>query len=429
MKSPGQYCPWLCALSAERRRNLILEQLCKQKLIGVEFCSKLTATPLQVCHAEEQQLAPHLKEQIRQSLEAQFGRQVLYRGGLVVQTTLNREAQRLAEHEFEQQFVKLRKELGEDADGALVTMNSQNGEIKALVGGCDFQSSHWNRASCARRQMGSVFKPIVYAAALQAGANFANVEIDEPIEIKFDGQSWSPRNSTRSYDGRMTLARALSFSNNIVTVKTLLRVGCENVARLAENFHLPGPITPYPSIALGCIDVTLLEMVGYFNIFANHGVYVTPHYLKWIKDEWGTKIWRNQAIIQEAVLETRISDQITKVLSIGADRFLKRLSGHQLRAEAIGKTGTTDDSRNCWFAGSTPGLTTALYLGRDNNQPLGHNIFPVWTLFPIWLRIHEKLAPAGACFSYDSSLYPVNINWRTGRVAHHAGEEVVQILV
>lgn len=429
VKSPGQYCPLLCPLSAERRRNLVLQLVAKQKIIDQSICTDLINTPLQVCPADDDQLAPHLKENIRQFLEQHFGRQQLYRGGLVIQTTLNRKTQQLAQTAFDKQFAKLRKELGADVDGSLISMNAQTGEMKAVVGGVDFKDSKYDRACHARRQMGSIFKPIVYAAALQAGANFAQVEVDEPFELKFGGQVWAPRNSTRTFEGQMTLAKALSFSNNIVTVKTLLRAGCENVAHLAERFNLPGPIKPYPSIALGCIDVTLQEAVGAFNVFANNGIYVTPHYLKWVKNEWGIKIWRNQSVDQWRVLPSVISDQVTKVLGIGAQRFLSRIGGHQLQAEAIGKTGTTDDSRTCWFAGSTPGLTTALYLGRDSNLPLGNGIFPVWTLFPVWLRLHEKIAKAGQEFRYDPALHPININWVTGRATLQKGENTVQILV
>ena len=428
VKSPGQYCPLLCPLSAERRRNLILQQIANQKLIDQATCSQLVATPLQICGSDTDQMAPHLKETIRQYLEIKFGKQVLYHGGLIIKTTLNRALQQIVQTEFQKQFIKLKQDLGAAVDGALISIHPKTGAIKALVGGFDFNESKFDRALQAHRQMGSIFKPIVYAAALQAGYDFAHVEIDEPIEVAFQGQLWRPRNSTRTFDGSMTLARALSFSNNVIAVKALTLAGCANVASLAENFGLPGPILAYPSIALGCIDVTLNEAAAAFNVFANDGVYVAPHYLKWVKNEWGVKIWHHQ-VISRAVLPTAISSQVAKILGIGTERFLNKMGKGKLLAEAIGKTGTTNDSRTCWFAGATPDLTTVLYLGRDNNTSLGKGVFPVRTLFPIWLGIYEKITKTVQAFTYDPSLTEINIDWITGRRVWYQNENTVKILV
>lgn len=428
VKSPAQYCPLLCPLSSQRRRNIVLQQCAKHKLIDQVTCDQLIAEPLTVCKLNKDQLAPHLKETIRKDLELQFGKKALYYEGLVIKTTLNRELQQIAQKEFYDQFVKLKNELGSTADGALMSIDTKTGEIKALIGGCDFNESKFDRALQARRQMGSIFKPIVYAAALQAGYNFAHVEVDEPIEVAFQGQLWQPRNSTRTFDGNMTLAKALSLSNNIIAVKSLVLAGCNNVVSLAEKFNLPGPIFAYPSLALGCVDVTLSEATGAFNVFANAGIYVAPHYLKWVKNEWGTKIWRYQPKI-ERVLPSVIASQVNKVLGIGTQRFLNKMGKHKLLAESIGKTGTTNDSRTCWFAGATPSLTTVLYLGRDNNQPLGKGIFPVWTLFPIWLNIYEKVTKAQAYFVHDPSLKELNIDWSSGREVSYQNDQTIKILV
>ena len=428
VKSPGQYCPLLCPLSSERRRNLVLNQIAKQKIIDQATCAELICRPLAVCQIDQDQLAPHLKEKIRQFLEIKFGKKALYHDGLIIKTTINRDIQQIAQTEFHKQFLKLKKELGETVDGALLSMDTKTGEIKALVGGFDFKSSKFDRALVARRQMGSVFKPIVYASALQAGYDFRHVEVDEPVEVDFQGQLWHPRNNNRLFDGSMTLARALSISNNVIAVKTLVLAGCGNIAKLAEKFNLPGPILPYPSLALGCLDVTLGEATGAFNVFANGGVYVEPHYLKWAKNEWGVKIWQHSKKT-EPVLPINITSQVAKVLTIGTGRFLNKLGKRKLMAEAIGKTGTTNDSRTCWFAGATPSLTTVLYLGRDNNTPLGHDIYPIWTLFPIWLAIYEKVIKKPESFVYDPSLQEINIDMITGQESWYENEQTAKILV
>ena len=430
VKSPGQYCPLLCPLSAQRRRNIVLKQFSNQKLIDAAACQELIDKPLIVCQVDQDQIAPHLKETIRKFLELKFGKKALYHDGLIIQTTINSKTQKIAQAEFHRQFLKLKKELGPMVDGALMSMCVKTGEIKAVVGGFNFNDSKFDRAfnMQARRQMGSIFKPIVYAAALQAGYNFAHVEIDEPIQIAFQGQQWSPRNSTRTFEGSMTLARALSLSNNVIAVKALVLAGCHNVAKLAEKFNLPGPILPYPSLALGCIDVTLSQAIGAFNVFANGGTYVAPHYLKWVKNEWGVKIFRHQQIEQQ-VLPSKISGQVAQVLSIGTTRFMNKMGGSRMPAESIGKTGTTNDSRTCWFAGSTPELTTVLYLGKDNNSPLGKDIYPVWTLFPIWLRMYEKLVKTPQVFVHDPNLKEIKIDWITGRQVWFANEDTIKILV
>ena len=160
-----------------------------------------------------------------------------------------------------------------------------------MIGGFDFNSSKFNRALQAKRQMGSVFKPILYSAAIDAGNSFANTEIDEPLELQIGTQLWAPHNWDHSFMGRMTLAYALSHSNNIVAIKTLLKTGIEPVIERAKQCHLEGPLMPYPSLALGCVDVTLKEVAGAFNVFAHSGIYVEPYCIDWIKDRWGKKIW------------------------------------------------------------------------------------------------------------------------------------------
>lgn len=428
VKSPGQYCPLLCPLSAQTRRNLVLQQIAKQKIIDQETCQLLVSEPLKVCEPEKDQLAPHLKEAIRQFLEHQFGKYALYHEGLIIKTTLNAQSQRLAQIEFGKQFLKLKKELGATVDGALISMDTKSGAIKALIGGTDFNNSKFDRALQARRQMGSIFKPIVYSAALQAGYNFMHTEIDEPVEVAFGGQLWRPRNNNRKFAGSMTLARALSISNNVIAVKTLVLAGCDKVAKLAEDFNLPGPICAYPSLALGCIDVTLKEASGVFNVFANNGIYVEPHYLQWVKDQWGTKIWRHTDV-NKRVLPTNISNQVTKVLGIGMDRFIAKFGGQKLLAESIGKTGTTNDSRTCWFAGATPSLTTVLYLGKDDNSPLGHDIYPIWTLFPIWLGLYQKLVKTPEQFVYDPALTEVSVDAVTGNKVWFENEHTIKLLI
>ena len=292
MRSPAQYCPLLCPLSSQNRRNVILSQMRKLNFISQDEYDQARAVPLTLVNAPETQVGLHAKEMVRQFLEELVGKEQLYSGGLTVHTTLNCSLQQHAEQEFVKQVKKLRKEFFENLDGALISIEGATGEIKALVGGVDFATSSFNRAIQARRQAGSIIKPILYAAAVAQGMSFADTEIDEPMEIVQEGNVWAPQNYNHRFSGQMTLAYALSHSNNMVAIKTLLKIGPPAVVALATACGIRGPLYPYPSLALGCVDVTLKEAVAAFNVFAHNGIYVEPHIIRSVKDQWGKKIFK-----------------------------------------------------------------------------------------------------------------------------------------
>jgi penicillin-binding protein 1A len=417
--SPSRYCPLLCPLSAEKRRNTILKKMQMLQFIDEDTCEQLSAQSLMLQKYERNDIALHFKEMIRIFLEDLVGKQAVYNGGFVVQTTINMHIQEVAEQVFKKQCLTLRDTLGATIDGALITLERASGQIKALIGGVDFFASKFNRALQARRQIGSVFKPLVYAAALQAGSLLTDTEIDEPFELVQNNMVWRPNNWDLKFHGPITLAYALSRSNNIVSIKTLLKIGAQPVIDLAKKSHLEGPFHSYPSLALGCIDATLKEVVGMFNIFANDGKYVEPHYIVWVKNQWGTKIFK-QHVLQEQVLNSCISGKIAKVLELGLER-IRKIFPHEkwLESQAISKTGTTNDSRTCWFVGSTPQDTTGIWFGFDDNRPMGKKgrpIYPIHTAFPPWLALHASLKSHPSQFSYDSSLRELVINERNGNL-------------
>jgi penicillin-binding protein 1A len=432
VKSPGLYCPLLCPLSGERRRNVVLNSMHKCGFISRETYAEAKKTPLTLIDADRNQCAPHLKETLRQLLEERFGSDQLYRGGLVIQTTINVHAQKEAERIFNAQCIKLRTKLVPDIDGGLIAMESNTGAIKAMVGGFDFVTSKFNRALQARRQIGSTIKPLIYVAALQQGKSFADTMIDEPFElIEPNGTVWRPNNYNNRFIGEETLAYALSHSNNIVTIKLLLEIGAASVIELAKKSHLPGPFHSYPSLALGTIDATLVDVAGMFNLFANNGTYVEPHFIRWVKDAWGTKIYKKE-VAQEPVIDQRTISQVTQVLKHGLERTKKKSFPEAwIAGEGICKTGTTNDSRTCWFIGSTPELTTAVYIGCDDNRSLGQDVFPLRTAFPIWLNFNCAVPSTTRLrFTYDPSLREYCMDEKTGqRVYDLHNSDAVTILV
>jgi penicillin-binding protein 1A len=430
IRNPGHYCPLLYPLSCQKRRNIVLHSMKRLNFITQKVYEESCAKKLAIKEAEDIPYALHVKEMIRQFLEEKVGKQQLYAGGLTIQTTINRSMQKAAERIFKQRCIQLRTELGVVVDGALFAMHPRSGEIKALVGGADFATSKFNRALQAHRQMGSIFKPLIYAVALEQGMTFADTEIDEPITITQGLLNWSPHNYNLQFEGQMTLAYALSHSNNIVPVKLLLRLGVQAVIERAKQCRINATLNPYPSLALGCVDATMLEAIGMFNIFANAGMYVEPYYIVWIKDQWGNKIWRNTPE-RERIMSTRVACQVAKVLTLSCKRIRAMVSEPWVSSEAIIKTGTTNDSRTCWFMGAVPDLITAVYIGCDDNRSLGHNIYPVRTALPIWLAFNKTVecCKAGQRFSYDPNLREIVVNERTGALVSETDPEAIKILI
>ncbi|HLW72866.1 MAG TPA: transglycosylase domain-containing protein [Candidatus Babeliales bacterium] len=429
IRSPARYCPLLYPLSAQKRRDIILGKMKHLGFITLQEYEDALAHVIEIHDKSCDTFAPHIKEMLRLSLENIVGKTALYCGGLHIQTTVNRKMQNVAQDAFKTEMIKLRAELGDELDGGMIVLDRKSGEIKALVGGFDFMASKFNRAMQARRQIGSTIKPLIYAVAMEKGMSFSDTEIDEPIELVQNGTTWAPKNYDKKFHGTVTLAYALSRSSNIVSIKTLLKIGPHAVIDLAKKCRIKTDFHAYPSLALGCVDATLCDGAGMFNVFANDGVYVEPHALSWIKDRWGARIYKT-VVDQERVIESRIVGQVKAVLCLGPER-VKTIYGVNkwIKSEAMSKTGTTNDSRTCWFIGSTPTDTTAVYVGFDDNRPMGKNVYPIRTAFPIWLAFNRAIDQAEKTFSYDPSLQEKIIDEHTGLPSTLGKPGAISILV
>jgi len=435
VKNPGRYCPILFPLSSQERRDLVLTKMEQAGFITSEQRATSQQEDMGLHAYDPCVIAPHAKESIRQFLEAHVGKKALYTGGLIIQTTINRHMQEQAEQQFIKKITQLKESIAPEVDGALIALHVRTGEIKALVGGYDFRVSKFNRAVQARRQLGSVFKAIVYAAAIERGIQFNETEIDEPIELPMgknkDGieKIWRPRNYNRTFAGQMTLAYALSRSNNIVPVKTFMRIGAQSVIDCAQRCQIAGPFFPFPSLALGCVDTTLQEAAAMFNVFANNGRWVQPYSIRWVKDVWGNKLYRHEPHSVQA-LSTHVVGQVTRVLSIGFERVKKMFPQKWPDTQAISKTGTTNDCRTCWFAGATPEYTTVVYIGCDDNRSMGKNVYPLRTAFPIWMGLHRTMEYTQKQFTFDPLLQELVIHEKTGQpMASSKEPEAISIYI
>lgn len=415
VRSPENYCPLNNPRATYKMRNIVLNALAHLNFISAQELSVLKNKPLTPLKPRTLCIAPHAREMVRQWLEERYGKEMVYTGGLVIKTTINQAMQVQAHTAYQRHLKRIRAQKAPHADSGMVTIQVKTGEIKVLIGGFDFSASQFNRALQARRQIGSTFKPLVYGVALMKGAHFSDTEIDEPITIVYDNQPWEPNNVNKKFNGTMTLAGALARSNNIIAVKTLLRAGIADVIEYAYKAHLPGPIPPYPSIALGCLDASVVEVCGYFNLFANNGTCIEPYFIEWVKDQWSKKIWRYTAK-KTPVLPWKISSQVAQVLS----RPL-------LPCDMIGKTGTTNDARSCWFVGSTPAYTTAIYIGNDDNTPMPQ-IYSAYTAVPLWVDFNKAITQPISHFSYEPSLSSRVIDRMTGKETSTDNPQAIKIL-
>lgn len=428
VRSPQRYCPLLHASRAEQRRNIVLNSMLKLKFITQEEYDTAHQIPCTIINQESTCCAPHLRESIIQHIEDHIGREQLYNGGLTIQTTLNQTMQKEAMLAFKNHVKQLRTTLCPVLDGALISIETSTGAVKALIGGYDFETSQFNRAK-AKRQFGSIVKPALYASALLHGAHMTDVEIDEPLTLMSSSKPWSPLNYHQQFDGPMTRAYALATSNNIVAIKTMLTYGIEPFKNLLMHLGIKGPIDSYPSLALGCIDRTLFEAVGMMNVFANAGVYVEPYTVSWIKNKWGVKIWQAKPIKYTALPQS-ISDQIASILGIATQRTERRFSKTPFPFDAIGKTGTNNDCRIGYFIGSTPMLTTGISLGCDDNRSLGKQVLGSATAFPVWRMFNRAVGSTPPRFAWDPQLKEIVVDGLTGEPVHSFGSShIFRILV
>lgn len=415
VRSPGNFSPLFFPLCAVQRRNIILKQMQKLGCISEQEFISAMREPIKIEPVHIKQTGLHSKEYIRRFIEQQFGAQQLYHGGLRIYTTINTTMQQQAKKIFVDRIIQLKNEFGPTLDGALLSIEPKTGAIKVLIGGTDFCISQFNRATQAKRQMGSIFKPLVYAAALQQGMSFADTEIDEPFSFpQADGNAWQPNNYDKQFQGKMTLASALTHSNNIITIKTFLKTGPQPVINLAKKCHITSNLHPYPSLSLGCVDANLEQAVGMFNVFANDGEYVQPFIIKRVTDCFDIVMYQH-TVKNESVMEAKIAHQVAKILSLGFARIREKFGAKVFANHVISKTGTANDCRTHWFMGATPQLTTGIYIGHDDNRSLGENIFPVKTAFPIWYYFYKKLNLEDQEFSVDPTLKLVKIHEKTGK--------------
>jgi len=279
-------------------------------------------------------------------------------------------------------------------EAALVAIDPSTGEVLAMCGGFDFARSEFNRATQARRQTGSAFKPIVFASALAHGWTLSDSIMDEPT-VFLDARNpepYQPENYGNKYYGRLTLRRGLEKSANIATVKLLDRIGFDGVIDLSRRLGIRSDLRPYPSLGLGAFEITLLELTSAYATFANRGVHVEPYLVQEVRDHGGDLLFRNEPDVGDAVrpqIAFLMNRSLEGVITDGTGRaaaFIDR--------PLAGKTGTTDDFTDAWFVGYAPDLAVGVWVGFDVKKSLGSRETGAQAALPIWSHFMERALAA-----------------------------------
>ena len=276
-------------------------------------------------------------------------------------------------------------------EGAVLLLESATGAVRAMVGGWDYDRSEFNRAFQARRQVGSLFKPLVFGAAFEHGFTPADTLFDAPaVFLGADNQlNYSPRNFYRQYLGIVTLRRALERSINVTSVKLHDIVGAERVVDFAHRTGVRSPLLPYPSLALGAADLTVLEVATSYATIANLGVHVEPYFVERVTTRDGREL---DAHVPQAstVVTPEVAFLLTHVLSGVVQRGTAQSARALGLAAVAGKTGTTDGFTDAWFAGFTPRYTLVVWVGYDQQQRIGRNMTGAVAALPIWNEVLRR---------------------------------------
>ena len=275
-----------------------------------------------------------------------------------------------------------------ELEGALVAIDNRTGEIRAMVGGFSFDRSKFNRATQARRQLGSIFKPIVYTTAIDRGFTPVSVFVDEPISLEPGPNQppYEPLNYDRTFEGPVSLRHALEQSRNIPAIKAMLEVGPSQVVTYAGRFGFPGTLSPYLSLALGAAEATLVEATAAYSVFPNQGVRMVPYGVTTIADREGNVLEQNRPEASEAI-RADTAFVMTNLLR-GVVQRGTAAAAAALDWPLAGKTGTVDDYTDTWFIGFDPNITVGVWVGYDEKKPIGgtsNGETGATAALPIWM--------------------------------------------
>jgi penicillin-binding protein 1B len=399
IRSPNSSNPFHHPKAALERRNVVIDQMQKTGLLTEAQAASEKQAPLGLVEgAVDQGEAPYFIDALRGELLATYDAARIPSLGLRIQSTMDRHLQSAAQKALVEGLEEIQAKLPRGASSppqaALVAMRPATGDVLALVGARSYGASQFNRATEARRQPGSAFKPFVYLAAFEHDPLLGPTSTvkDEPRTFRQGGRSWTPSNYTGRFEGMVSYRRALALSLNVATASVGERVGFGRVVDLWHSMGMESRIEPYPSLVLGSFEVTPLELATGYAVLAGGGKRVEPRFFTSVEDASSKNVVENRPR-SRGVVSPESAYLVTDILRTAIDAGTGReIRSRGLAVDVAGKTGTTNDTRDAWFVGYTPELVAVVWVGYDDNRPLG--LAGAEAALPIWARF-MKAALAG----------------------------------
>jgi penicillin-binding protein 1A len=393
--------------------------------------------PLNLAKQDKSRIkAPYFIDYIKYFLENTIGSSRLYKGGLTVVTTLDFKLQQAAEfavekglsaleHRMKQKFI-----INPDPQCALVSLDVLSGGILAMVGGRDYLKTPFNRATIARRQPGSAFKPIVYAYAIEQGFSQNKIVLDAPVAFKTGNRrkDWQPNNFSEDYKGEMTLRTALALSKNIPAVRLIEMLGPSSVVGFAHTLGIESALYPNLSLALGTSGVKLINLTAAYSVFPNKGKLIEPYGVMEVVDGNGRPVWRVKPI-KKAVISREssaiITDMLRSVIQDGTGKKAKII-----QRPIAGKTGTTNEYKDALFIGFSPSITTGVWVGQDTFTTIGKGETGARAALPIWIEFMKRALHNRPIQYFDipDDVVKVSIDPTTGLLAADNAPNAVKAL-
>ncbi len=394
-KAPSRDNPFKYPDRAKQRRQYVLSRMVAEGYITPEEAKTAAEEKVQIEPRKNLyfETVPYFTEQVRRHIEAVYGSEALYTEGLKIYTTVNIDMQAAALEAVEKGLQALegrhRYPKTIHPQGALLCLESKTGAVKAMIGGRDFSANQFNRAVQAKRQPGSAFKPIIYAAALDKGYTTVSMLSDTPIVVPDNNRYWKPDNYDGRFTGPIRLRRALAKSRNLPVVKVLRDIGIDYAVAYAHTLGITSDLNRGLSLALGASGVSLLEMVQAYSVFANQGRLVRPRLIRKVMDRNGNEIALEYPE-PEQVIDPSTAFLMTSLLR----SVVENGTGYKMRAlnrPSAGKTGTTNDFRDAWYIGYTPEYITGAWVGFDKERSLGKSEAGSKAAGPIWLDFMQRI--------------------------------------
>jgi 1A family penicillin-binding protein len=429
IQSPSSYAPSVNMDRAVARRNVVLQTMVTSGAIDAGTFERARQVKVELENGLEsdEPFGLYFKEHVRLELVERFGWERVYQGGLRVYTTMDSRLQQAAEEAVEESLTVIEKRRGFPyesraghgpvADGetptylqaAVVSMDPTTGQVRALVGGRDFKDSRFNRATQARRQSGSAFKPFVFAAALEAGHSPATLitRLNDPT-LTPEGE-WLPEDGHNTSAASMTMRAALRTSSNRAAVQLLHTVGISKAVDYAEKLRV-GSQPPVPSMALGVGEVSLVSLTSAYGAFADAGRVRQPTFIRRVEASDGEVLYEAEAKADQVISETSaflMSSMLADVVNAGT-AYRARQAG--FTAPAAGKTGTTNDYLDAWFVGFTPKVVTGVWVGFDKPQTIMRDGYAGDVAVPLWAEVMKAATRGHRAEWFDRPADVVGVN-------------------